>query len=320
MARSCLVTPLAAFMLQAALVRDIDNALALSAVALAVLYVGLAQWLRSRQEPRLELLIDSFRAMALVFATLAVPLYFEASANVRRLGARRGGHRLDRRSPGSASRAVVRTRVATGRGGGVPTGSRRSAVRYRSARQQHISGCRIARGRRHYFLPPSGASPRSDRRGCVGSRGAALCLGVSLLGSGRCARDTPFHTAVSAPGTAGVFRDDSVERHARASVHRMGTVARTARLAVTRVLRNRGMAGRRWFAPLRRVECLGVAVGFRRAAAVPALAGKFVARRRRGCNARRHDVAQQYFYSRRRRTGRSPSALPNHSCGRSSWC
>lgn len=68
-------TPLVAIALQAGLVRDIDFGLAWSAVALSAFYLGVAAWLRGRRE-RLGLLFESMLAVALIFATLAVPLAF----------------------------------------------------------------------------------------------------------------------------------------------------------------------------------------------------------------------------------------------------
>lgn len=69
-------TPLLAFPLQAALLADDRMGLAWSAIAVAALYAGLAAWLvRSR---RVVLLGQSFAALAVGFATLAVPLALSA--------------------------------------------------------------------------------------------------------------------------------------------------------------------------------------------------------------------------------------------------
>lgn len=66
-------TPVVAFALQSALLEDSEYGLAVSALAAAVLYVLLAAWLfRSRRE--LRLLAESFVALAVAFATLAIPL------------------------------------------------------------------------------------------------------------------------------------------------------------------------------------------------------------------------------------------------------
>ena len=69
-------TPLLAFPLQAALLRDNDLALAFSALALAAIYGVLAWWLLRAKD--LKLLGQSFAALALGFATLAVPLALSA--------------------------------------------------------------------------------------------------------------------------------------------------------------------------------------------------------------------------------------------------
>ncbi|EDT05804.1 membrane protein-like protein [Burkholderia ambifaria IOP40-10] len=68
-------TPIVATALQAALVKDIPFALAWSAVALSAFYVALAAWL-ARHRERLALLFESTLALAVIFATLAVPLAF----------------------------------------------------------------------------------------------------------------------------------------------------------------------------------------------------------------------------------------------------
>ncbi len=71
-------TPIIVFALQAALVEGIDDALAISAAIVAVFYVLTAYWLwRSKGEP-LRLLVESFTALAVVFATVAIPLAFDA--------------------------------------------------------------------------------------------------------------------------------------------------------------------------------------------------------------------------------------------------
>jgi uncharacterized membrane protein len=70
-------TPLLAFPLQSAMMLpDERNALALSALAVAALYTGLWAWLRPREEQRL--LATSFIALAIGFATLAIPIAFSA--------------------------------------------------------------------------------------------------------------------------------------------------------------------------------------------------------------------------------------------------
>ncbi|HEX6792383.1 MAG TPA: DUF2339 domain-containing protein, partial [Casimicrobiaceae bacterium] len=68
-------TPLVTAGLQDALVRDIPYALAWSAVVAAAIYLSLARLLARRG---LRLLVDAFLALGIVFATLAVPLAFDA--------------------------------------------------------------------------------------------------------------------------------------------------------------------------------------------------------------------------------------------------
>ncbi|HTA65971.1 MAG TPA: DUF2339 domain-containing protein [Xanthomonadaceae bacterium] len=69
-------TPLLAFPLQAGLLKDDRIGLAMSALVVAVVYSGLVYWLRRRRDERL--LTDAYAALALTFATLAVPLAFSA--------------------------------------------------------------------------------------------------------------------------------------------------------------------------------------------------------------------------------------------------
>jgi uncharacterized membrane protein len=68
-------TPLVATLLQGALVHNIEFGMAWSAVALSAFYLCVATWLRSRRA-RLGLLFDAMLALAVIFATLAVPLAF----------------------------------------------------------------------------------------------------------------------------------------------------------------------------------------------------------------------------------------------------
>jgi uncharacterized membrane protein len=71
-------TPLVAAGLQAALVSRFEFGMAFSAVAAAALYVALARMLWSRHRDDLRLLTESFVALGIAFATLAVPLAFDA--------------------------------------------------------------------------------------------------------------------------------------------------------------------------------------------------------------------------------------------------
>ncbi|WP_179401490.1 DUF2339 domain-containing protein [Burkholderia guangdongensis] len=68
-------TPIVATALQAALVKHFPFGLAWSAVALAAFYLAVAAVLARRRD-RLRLLFDAMLALAVIFATLAVPLAF----------------------------------------------------------------------------------------------------------------------------------------------------------------------------------------------------------------------------------------------------
>ncbi len=70
-------TPVVAFGLQAAAVRHIEYAAAYSALFVAVVYLALALALFRRSGQGLRLLVESFIALSVAFATLAIPLAFE---------------------------------------------------------------------------------------------------------------------------------------------------------------------------------------------------------------------------------------------------
>ena len=69
-------TPIIAFALQAALVADMPFGLAYSALGAAAFYIGLALWLK-RRSTWSPLLDQSFLALGVVFATLAIPFAFD---------------------------------------------------------------------------------------------------------------------------------------------------------------------------------------------------------------------------------------------------
>ncbi len=70
--------PVAAFALQAGLVSDLRHGAAYAAAGFAAVYAILFALLRSRPEPGLALLARSFLALAVVFATIAIPFAFDA--------------------------------------------------------------------------------------------------------------------------------------------------------------------------------------------------------------------------------------------------
>lgn len=72
-------TPLVVFGLQGMLLRETEHGLAVFAAGLAVLYAALAALLLRRSiVPSLRLLGEAFLAIGVTFATLAIPLYFDA--------------------------------------------------------------------------------------------------------------------------------------------------------------------------------------------------------------------------------------------------
>jgi uncharacterized membrane protein len=71
-------TPLVAAALQSALVRDMPFGMALSALAISAIYLGLARVLFSRLGEGMRLPAESFLALGVIFATLAIPLALDA--------------------------------------------------------------------------------------------------------------------------------------------------------------------------------------------------------------------------------------------------
>ncbi len=71
-------TPAVAFALQFELVRNMDYGLAVSAASLAIFYAATATVLYRRSGEYLRLLSESFIALAVAFATLAIPLALDA--------------------------------------------------------------------------------------------------------------------------------------------------------------------------------------------------------------------------------------------------
>lgn len=70
--------PLVAFGLQHALTKDTEYGLAISSLVLGFFYLLLAKWLYSRGRDTLRLLVESFLALGVIFATLAIPLALDA--------------------------------------------------------------------------------------------------------------------------------------------------------------------------------------------------------------------------------------------------
>ncbi|EGH20039.1 hypothetical protein PSYMO_00485, partial [Pseudomonas amygdali pv. mori str. 301020] len=67
-------TPIVGFGLQYALVEHLEFGAAFSALALGLIYMGLARWLAARATGRTVLLMETCLALGVVFATLAIPL------------------------------------------------------------------------------------------------------------------------------------------------------------------------------------------------------------------------------------------------------
>lgn len=71
-------TPLAAFGLQAALMRDTEFGLSYSCLAASAMYLALAWIMRKRGNPDKALLVEAYFALGVVFATVAIPFALDA--------------------------------------------------------------------------------------------------------------------------------------------------------------------------------------------------------------------------------------------------
>lgn len=71
-------TPVLAFAMQAVLLGHTEFGLAISAVAVALFYAAVATLLNRRGDPGLRLLVESFLALGVAFATIAIPLALDA--------------------------------------------------------------------------------------------------------------------------------------------------------------------------------------------------------------------------------------------------
>lgn len=71
-------TPVVSFALQAALVRDTEFGLAISAAVVGIFYSLLAAWLWSKHRRKLQLVTESYIALGIAFATIAIPLALDA--------------------------------------------------------------------------------------------------------------------------------------------------------------------------------------------------------------------------------------------------
>lgn len=70
--------PVAGFGLQAALVRDFEYGLAISSLVLGAFYMALCWFIQQRRRDDLRLLVESFLALGVIFASLAIPLAVDA--------------------------------------------------------------------------------------------------------------------------------------------------------------------------------------------------------------------------------------------------
>ncbi len=70
--------PVVGFGLQAALVRDMEYGLAISSLVLGTFYMALSWFMLQRRRDDLRLLVESFLALGVIFASLAIPLACDA--------------------------------------------------------------------------------------------------------------------------------------------------------------------------------------------------------------------------------------------------
>lgn len=71
-------TPVIGFGLQTQLIGETEYGLAISAIALAALYIGVATYLFKRRAPELRVLTESFWSLSVVFLAIAMPLALNA--------------------------------------------------------------------------------------------------------------------------------------------------------------------------------------------------------------------------------------------------
>jgi uncharacterized membrane protein len=71
-------TPIVAFAIQSRVVEHFEYGLAISAVAIAALYVAMATYLYRRKDENLRVLVEAQLALGVVFVTVAVPLALDA--------------------------------------------------------------------------------------------------------------------------------------------------------------------------------------------------------------------------------------------------
>jgi hypothetical protein len=124
-------TPIVAFGLQSQLVGDGEYGLALSAMVLAALYVGMATYLYRRRAPELRVLVEAQLALSVAFVTVAIPW------RSMRVGRRQRGRC---RAPRSSGRLGIRQQRRLALAAGV------RCRRYR-ARPTSCSRVRLPHGR-----------------------------------------------------------------------------------------------------------------------------------------------------------------------------
>ncbi len=72
-------TPLLAFGLQCAMVKDFEYGIAISAFGLAAFYLALTQYLWKKYSDDLRLLVETFISLGVIFATLAIPFAIDGT-------------------------------------------------------------------------------------------------------------------------------------------------------------------------------------------------------------------------------------------------
>ncbi len=72
-------TPLLAFGLQCAMVKDFEYGIAISAFSLAALYIILSKYLWKKYAENLRLLVETFLSLGVIFATLAIPFAIDGT-------------------------------------------------------------------------------------------------------------------------------------------------------------------------------------------------------------------------------------------------
>ena len=177
-------TPVIGFALQSQLVANTQYGLALSAVALAAWYIGLATYLYRRRVPELTVLIESLLALSVAFLDSGRTACARRALDVRGLGD--AGRRDGLAWHAAAAQARARGRCSAAGAGrcGIHGAARGSCCRA-ADRERLLLGRRADRGRRLVRKPAIRAHRAERRRDRVPVERGVVRMGERLVAMGR---------------------------------------------------------------------------------------------------------------------------------------